>query len=67
MSGFREWQALIRELRTQGFTVHRTTRGHYSARGRDRSKPVIHFAESSDPRAIQNTLRDLRKAGFKWE
>lgn len=66
MSGFREWQALLRELRDQGFIVTRTSQMHYCARGPDRSKPVVHFAESDDPRAIKNTLRDLRKAGFVW-
>lgn len=54
-------------LEAQGWVLERRSSGHWKGTPPDRTKSIVHFSESSEPRAFRNTLADLRKQGFIWE
>lgn len=66
MSGNRkEFGCLVRDLRDQGFEVVKAKRnGHLKVR-KDGALVTTIPATSSDWRSYQNTLSQLRRAGFK--
>jgi hypothetical protein len=63
----KEYEPIFTALKEQGFEVNKTQRGHYEAISPDKSKPLVFFAVSAERCAKQNTIRDLRRAGFKWD
>ena len=66
MSELRE-RDLIPALEEQGWVVNTTSNGHYKAYPPDDEKSLVTFSlGSNDPRAIKNTLSDLRSRGFRW-
>jgi len=62
----KDYRPLINELIAQGWTIDETAQGHWKAVPPDRTKPLVHFAMSDDPRGLRNTVRDLKRAGFVW-
>lgn len=64
MATLRDFRELQDALRAQGWTLTRTNGSHYKATSPDGRS--YHYAESRDPRAILNTVSDLRKLGFHW-
>lgn len=67
MAANKDFKPIIRELRTQGWEVELTSQGHYRARPPDQTRQIVHFSMSNDPRALKNTLSNLRASGFRWE
>lgn len=61
-----DWRSVLKELRVQNWTLSKNNNGHWKAVPPDPSLPLVTFSESGDPRAIKNTLRDLRDSGFQW-
>lgn len=61
-----DFNTIIKHLKRQGWAVEATTRGHHRAAPPDRQKPLIHFSLSGEPRAIHNTLAQLKASGFQW-
>lgn len=69
-----DFDKLRTELKEQGFIVEKTNRGHWKATQPNRGNwqvarngtGTVTFSESNDPRAIKNTISDLRKIGFEW-
>lgn len=59
-------EVVFESLRRQGWEVDRTARGHWRATPPDKGKKIVHFAVSSEPRALQNTISELRRNGFVW-
>src|SRR5574342_225102 len=59
-----DFDKLRTELKHQGFNLEQTNRGHWAAYSPDGRKAT--FSDSGDPRAIKNTISDLRKIGFEW-
>lgn len=62
----KDFNPVINELERQGWTIQRTTQGHYKATPPSKLFKVVHFSASNEPRALANTLRDLKKSGFQW-
>lgn len=60
-----DFDKLRAELRRQNFAVAQTKNGHWRADAPG-GAGCVHFSESEDPRAIKNTVSDLRKVGFEW-
>lgn len=67
MAANKDFKPIIRELRAQGWEVEPTSQGHYRARPPDQTRQIVHFSMSNDPRALKNTLSNLRASGFRWE
>lgn len=66
MAELKETRELVRELERQRWRVEQTGRGHYKARPPD-GRPMVTFGSASgDPRAMKNTLAQLRRSGFEW-
>jgi hypothetical protein len=60
------WDPVVAELREQGFVVERTEGNHWSVRSPSGGRPV-HFSYSDEPRALKNTISELRKVlGFVY-
>jgi hypothetical protein len=60
------WEPVVDELKRQGYIVERSEGNHWSVRSPQGGRPV-HFSYSNEPRAIKNTLADLRRTfGFEW-
>lgn len=59
---------IVQELRNQGWRVELTTQGHAKAYPPDNTKQLVTFPPggSGDPRAIKNTIAQLRRSGFVW-
>lgn len=55
---------LMRELTRQGFTTHRTRRGHLAVK-RDGATVAVLAGTPSDWRSTRNALAQLRRAGFR--
>lgn len=66
MSACKDFRPVLAELRNQGWTTEQTRQGHWKAVPPDKSKSIVHFSASAEPRALKNTLQDLRKNGFVW-
>lgn len=66
MAGNKDFKPVISALRDQNWEVTQTTQGHYRARPPDPSKSIVHLSTSYDPRALKNTIQELRKSGFVW-
>jgi len=62
----KDFDELMTELRRQGWKLVQTGNGHWKATPPDPTKTLVHFAISGEPRAIKNTISDLRKRGFIW-
>lgn len=67
MASIGDWKGLRSMLEAQGWTLEKRTTGHMKATPPDRTKSIVHFAQSNEPRAFRNTLADLKKQGFVWE
>lgn len=61
-----DFRSVHRALAEQGWRVEQTQMGHYKAAPPDRTRTIVHFSESNDPRAIRNTITNLKKSGFAW-
>jgi len=60
------WDPVVDELKNQGFIVERSEGNHWSVRAAA-GKRMVHFSYSSEPRAVKNTISDLRRIlGFVW-
>lgn len=66
MRGNKDFRPVIDELKTQGWEVEQTSQGHWKAVPPDKSKPVVHFSGSLEPRALKNTISELKRSGFDW-
>lgn len=63
----KEFRPILEQLALQGWRVEMTASGHWRAAPPDPSKPVVHFSsKSSDYRAVENTIHDLKRSGFEW-
>jgi len=62
----KDFKPLVRELRQQGWSVEKTTQGHWKAVPPDPKHGIVHFSESCDYHAMKNTVRDLKARGFEW-
>jgi len=60
------WDPVVDELKTQGFLVERSEGNHWSVKSPSGGR-MVHFSYSNEPRAVKNTISDLRKIlGFVW-
>ncbi len=58
---------IMRAAMDQGWSIAKTTQGHYRAAPPDKTKPVVFLGgNSGDPRAIKNIISQLRRSGFIW-
>lgn len=57
---------IVDACREQGWTVERTTQGHWKAMAPDKSQEIVHFSMSEDYHAYHNTIRDLKQRGLVW-
>lgn len=62
----KDFRGIVAELEEQGWEIGQISGTHYRAVPPDKSKPLVHFSVSADPRAIKNTVADLRRSGFVW-
>jgi len=64
----KDYRALINELGAQGWRLEdASSSNHFKAFPPSEDQKIVCFATTSgDPRAIKNTIRDLRASGFKW-
>lgn len=63
----KDYKALFKELDRQGWELEEIQGHHYKAFPPDKDQDIVCFATTSgDPRAMRNTIRDLRKSGFQW-
>lgn len=62
----KEFREVAAELVRQGWRVERTGQGHYRAKPPNPTLPIVHFGHSSEARAFQNTIGQLRRSGFVW-
>src|ERR1035441_2752985 len=62
----KEYEPIFAALKERNFEVTKTQRGHYEAASPDKSKSLVYFAVSAERCAKQNTIRDLKRAGFVW-
>jgi transcriptional regulator with XRE-family HTH domain len=54
------------KLKEQGWGIERTNNGHWKALPPDRTRTIVYFSRTDEPRAIRNTIADLRRSGFVW-
>lgn len=68
MSNRKEHDALVDACREQGWDVTQTTQGHWRCAPPDKTKQVVHIGGRSagDPRAIKNSIAELRRSGLIW-
>lgn len=66
MAGNKDFKPILSALRDQDWEITQTTQGHYRARPPDPTKPIVHLSTSYDPRALKNTIQELKKSGFVW-
>lgn len=66
MAGNKDFKPVIAALRDQGWDIEQTSQGHYRAKPTDPNAQLVHFSTSNEPRALKNTLQELRKSGFVW-
>lgn len=66
MSKDKDFRPIITELKNQGWVIEQTTQGHFKAVPPDNNRPLVHFSASCEPRALKNTLQNLRNSGFMW-
>src|SRR6185436_15008798 len=66
MSAAPEIDEVVDELRRQGWSVDRTSRGHYKAWPPDTALRMVTFADSSEYRSSKNNLSLLRRSGVVW-
>jgi hypothetical protein len=60
------WDPIVDELREQGFVVERNEGNHWSVKS-PKGGRLVHFSYSNEPRAVKNTLGDLKRIlGFVW-
>lgn len=64
MSTKSDWKKIIRECERQGARIEQTKKGLMIYPPDPTKQPVSVHRTPSDRRALQNTLRDLRHAGF---
>lgn len=57
---------LIKVLRSQGFTVTRTAKGHWLVRNADGEFVTTLAGTPSDNRGWKNALAALKRAGLIW-
>lgn len=62
----KDFRGIVAELEEQGWEIGQISGTHYRATPPDKEKPLVHFSVSADPRAIKNTIADLRRSGFVW-
>jgi len=62
----KDFRPIVVELRHQNWNVEQTSQGHWKAVPSDPTKKLVHFSASAEPRAIKNTIQDLKKSGFVW-
>jgi hypothetical protein len=62
----KDFRGIVAELEDQGWEISQISGTHYRATPPDKEKPLVHFSVSADPRAIKNTVADLRRSGFVW-
>lgn len=60
------YREIFDALAEQAWSVTRTANNHYRATPPDRTKPIVHFSTSEEPRAIRNTIKRLERSGFSW-
>jgi hypothetical protein len=66
MSANKDFRPIVDALRAQGWELTQTERGHWRAAPPDKTKPLVHFAESNEVRALKNCISQLRQSGFVW-
>lgn len=57
---------ILKALEAQGFTVHRTTKGHFTVHNHLGDLVATISGTPSDHRSIKNTIAALRRSGFRW-
>jgi hypothetical protein len=57
---------LLKAAEAQGFTVERTSKGHWLVRDAEGLAVATIAGTASDHRSWRNALAYLRKAGFIW-
>lgn len=63
----KDYKHILAALKEQGWRLESTSDSHIKAYPPDKDRPLVCFAiTSGDPRAIKNTIRDLRASGFDW-
>ena len=60
------FDAVLAELKNQGWRVDRTGDGHFKCFPADVTRVMVTIARSNDPRALKNAISFLRKSGFVW-
>jgi hypothetical protein len=66
MASNKDFRHILEELERQRWAVEQTTKGHYRAAPPDPNKRIITFSLSNEPRAIHNTISQLKTSGFLW-
>lgn len=62
----KEMRPILHELERQGWELEDTNNGHTTARPPDKSKPLVTLSRCIEPRAMMNTISQLRRSGFIW-
>lgn len=65
MHGTKEFREVVDELKRQGWKVEKTERNHHQAKPPNGGQ-LVHFGDSDGARSFQNTIGQLRRAGFAW-
>lgn len=61
-----DMRRIIKALEAQGFTVRRTSKGHWLVRNADGLAVGTISGTPSDHRSWRNALAPLKRAGFIW-
>lgn len=63
----RDIEQLVREARRQGWRIERTAGRRYMMWSPKGDGPVFASSTPSDPNALKNIVRALRRLGFIWK
>lgn len=66
MHNQKEFRDIFDAMRNQGWTLTKTSRGHWKCLSPHSGTQPVFMSDSGDHRAVKNTIRDLTKNGLIW-